>query len=98
MKIKQSQQVEREVTVHIKCDVCNKIHDGGDTPDNWHTISNHHNHWGNDSRDSYEYHDVCSIECYKTKMKEIVADYETYTNAKVDDFEIQFARLLVSTF
>ena len=98
MKIEERKQVTETkiVTVARKCDVCGKVHEGKYTPDEWHEFNHHHNEWGNDSIDSYEYHEVCSAECYAVKFKECVKDLEGYTNAKVDEFEIQFARELVN--
>lgn len=98
MEVKEIKQVIKieSVTVARICDVCGKIHEGKYTPDEWHTFNHHHNEWGNDSIDSYEYHEVCSPNCYWTKFKECVEDLKGYKNAKVDDFEIQFARLLVN--
>lgn len=97
-RIKQTQKVEREVTVHVKCDVCNKTHDGNNIPKEWHGFSIHHNHWGNDSQDSYEYFDVCSPECYKSKFKECVEAFDGFTDGEIDGFEIQFATILAKTF
>lgn len=98
MEIKENKQVIefKSVTVAIKCDVCGKVHEGKDIPDEWHTFSHHHDEWGNDSCDSHEYHEVCSPECYWAKFKECVEDLKGYNNAKVDEFEIQFARRLVN--
>jgi hypothetical protein len=97
MEIKEKKQVTefKEVTIGRKCDVCGKIHEGKYTPDEWHTFNHHHNEWGSYSYDSYEYHEVCSPECYWIKFKECVEDLKGYSNAKVDEFEIQFARMLL---
>lgn len=86
----------KTVTIGRKCDVCGKTHEGAYTPDEWHTFSHHHNEWGNDSIESLENHEVCSPECYWTKFKECVLDLKGYSSAKVDEFEIQFARRLVN--
>ena len=98
MKVVETKQVTetKMVTVARKCDVCGKVHKGKRTPNEWHAFNHHHNEWRNDSVDSYEYHEVCSPECYVVKFKECVKDLEGRTNAKVDDFEIQFARKLVN--
>ncbi len=94
MKIKERKEVTEIKTVVVgrKCDVCGKTHEGRYTPDEWHEFDHHHNEWGNDSVDSYEYHEVCSAECYAVKFKQCVKELEGYTNAEVDGFEIQFAR------
>ncbi len=97
MEIKEKKIIKefKEVTVAIKCDACGKIYKGKDTPDEWHTFNQHHNEWGNDSCDSYKRYEVCSAECYWSKFKECIADLKGYSNAKIDNFEIQFARLLI---
>lgn len=98
MEIRETKEVTetKSVVVAHKCDVCGKINNGKNIPDEWHSFNHHHNEWGNDSIDSYEYHEVCSPVCYWTKFKECVKDLEGYSDAKVDDFEIQFARRLVN--
>lgn len=97
MKIQEQQIVTKNnlITVAIKCDVCGNIHKGEYFPDDWHQISIHHNHWGCNSSESYEYFDVCSPECYWIQIKECVAEYEGFTDAKIDNFEIEFARKLI---
>lgn len=97
MEMKEIKEVTevKMVTIGRKCDVCGTIHEGRDLPDEWHSFNHHHNEWGNDSVDSYEYHEVCSPKCYWEKFKYCVKDLTGYTNAKIDDFEIQFARLLL---
>ena len=54
MKIKEKKTVTefKEITVSLKCDVCGKIHEGEELPDEWHSFNHHHNEWGNDSVDS----------------------------------------------
>lgn len=98
MEIKEKQEVIeiKSVTVAIKCDVCGKIHKGTDVPYEWHSFNHNHNEWGNDSHESYEFHQVCSPECYWVKFKECVLDLKGRKWAKVDEFEIQFARRLVN--
>jgi hypothetical protein len=98
MEIKENKEVTeiRSVIIARKCDVCGKVHEGEHTPDEWHSFNHHHQEWGNDSYDSCEYHEVCSPECYWVKFKECVLDLKGRNNAKVDEFEIQFARRLVN--
>lgn len=97
MEVNEIKQVTetKSVTVARKCDVCGNIHKGKYTPNEWHTFSHNHNEWGNDSCDSYEYHEVCSPECYLTKFKECIEDLKGRKSAKIDDFEIDFARKLI---
>lgn len=96
MEIKEKQTVTetKEITIGYKCDVCGKESHGKYFPDDWHSFSHNHNEWGDDSVDSYEYHLVCSAECYSVKLNECVIDLEGRRDAKVDEMEIQFARKL----
>ena len=97
MEVREQREVTelKVITIAVKCDVCEKINKESDIPSEWHGFNHHHNEWGNDSIDSYEYHDVCSPKCYWIKFKECVDDLDGYSDAKVDNFEIQFARLLI---
>ena len=96
MRVKEKKLVTecREVTLSVKCDVCGKMHQGSDLPDEWHSFSHHHNHWGNDSYESYEYHDVCSPECYWKRFSYCIAELDGCDDAEVDGFQIQFGRVL----
>jgi hypothetical protein len=98
MELKEEKKVTevKSVIVGHKCDFCGTIHEGKELPNEWHSFSHHHNQWGNDSVDTYKYHEVCSPKCYWIKFKECVEDLKEYENAKVDEFEIQFARRLVN--
>jgi hypothetical protein len=88
----------KTVIVGYKCDNCGKIHNG-DFPDEWHHFSSHHNEWGNDSIDSYEYYDVCSPECYVDKLTDVVeSEMSGIHNGDVDGMKIQFARRMVEYF
>ena len=97
MRIKEIQYIARneEIVIGIKCDVCGKIHKGNCLPDNWHEFDHHHGEWGNDSPDSFKWHQVCSPECYFKKLKECVSNLKGRSDASIDEFEIQFARKLI---
>lgn len=87
------------VTIGHKCDNCGKVINTERFPDEWHHFSSHHNEWGNDSCDSYEYYDVCSAKCYVEKFTDVVEnELNGRSDAEVDDKEIQFARVLVDYF
>jgi hypothetical protein len=87
--------VKRElVTVSYICDCCGKTHESSDLPDDWHMFSGHHNSWGNDSCDSYEYYLACSPKCYCKLLSKAVQDFEGYTDAIIDEFRIEFAKRL----
>ena len=72
-EIKQVKKIENGVI----CDVCNKkIREEEDYKSAYRTkmshfyeVTTHHNDWGNDSIDSYEYKDICSEECLITFLK-----------------------------
>lgn len=94
MKLTEVQELTslKEVTIGYKCDNCGKIHNGASIPDDWHDFSGHHNSWGNDSRDSYEFYTSCSPECYGKLLKKAVEEFSGYCDAIVDGFEIDFAK------
>ena len=57
------------------CDVCkNEIKHGNGY---WH-VHTWHNDWGNDSCESHEYFDVCSMECLKDKFDEYCHESKSY--------------------
>jgi hypothetical protein len=90
---------KQEVTIGYKCDCCGKEINATQLPNEWHNFNSHHDEWGNDSIDSYEYYDVCSPKCYRDKMIQIVeGEYKNRKWATIDEKDIQFARLLVETF
>lgn len=60
--------IEKECVISKRCDVCGKDIPPASksfprelTP--YYKIKTHHNDWGNDSIESYEYKDACSPEC-----------------------------------
>ena len=84
------------VKTHVICDVCGKEEIGSCLPDNWHEISAHHNNWGNDSCESFEEWMVCSPDCYKVKLKEVVSEFSEYNTAEIDKMQIEFAKSMVA--
>lgn len=64
-------QTKREVTDEtlrsVICDNCKKEieikHSSYRTGGVYYEVTTHHNDWGNDSRESFEYFDFCSYEC-----------------------------------
>ena len=93
MEILEKQNVTefKNVIIAHKCDVCGKTNSGEYTPNDWHTFSHNHNEWGNDSCESYEYHEVCSPECYWIKFEYCVKDLKDRKSAKIDEYDIAFA-------
>jgi hypothetical protein len=95
MKLIKRQNIIKEVVIGVKCDVCETEHIGN-ISDEWHNFSSHHDGWGNDSCASYEYYDVCSIECYKQQLEECLKDLEEYSHwAWIDGFTYEFTKRLV---
>ena len=98
MKLTEYKEVTKRerVTIGYKCDNCGKIHNENSMPDSWHEFSGHHNSWGNDSCESYEYYMACSPECYAKLLQKAVEEFEEYSDAEIDNFEIDFAKRMVS--
>ena len=82
--------VEEEVTTGIKCDFCGKMippmqGDCDNTRTPFYHIKTHHYDWGNDSIDSYEEFDACSIECALRKTKVyLIENYETINTQRIE--------------
>ena len=66
---------------HMICDICCKTEISGH---HWY-IRTFHNDWGNDSCDSVEGFDVCSIDCLKQKLDE----YANESNNEYNTMEIE---------
>lgn len=62
--------VIQEKTTGIKCDSCLKIYPPGS---GLFYFNSHHNDWGHDSIDSYDYYHACSVDCY-TKLLGVCLD------------------------
>lgn len=92
--IKEYQTVNKEVRVGCKCDVCGvevKGYAAG-----WFHFNTHHSEWGNYSCESYEYYDVCSAECYVSKLTESVKDMSSYKRSgRIAEMSIEFAEKLL---
>lgn len=66
------------------CDVCgNEIASN----DSYWELTTHHNDWGNDSIESYEYFDVCSQNCMRKKFEEYLKDSDNDYNTMCFDVE-----------
>lgn len=79
-EIKEHTVTERVlVKRELICDICKQkiLHGVG-----YWEVTTHHNDWGNDSCESYEHFDVCSVECLKSKFDEYCddssSDYNTW--------------------
>lgn len=73
--------VKYKITKAIKCDVCHKEILG-----KYWQLTTHHNGWGNDSIDSYEYFDLCSRECINKKLDEYI---KACKNSYTQEFELE---------
>lgn len=66
---------EKEVCIATFCDKCNKQiirPKSYSEAKNFHFyhVTTHHSDWGNDSIESYQYFDFCSMDCLKPHMNE----------------------------
>ena len=65
------------------CDICQKKIES----DSYWKLTTHHNDWGNDSHESYEYFDVCSKKCLAEKFEEYLKDSDNDINTMC--FEVE---------
>lgn len=65
------------------CDVCKKEI----ATNSFWKLTTHHNDWGNDSIESYEYFDVCSADCLREKFDEYVKNSDNDWNTMCFDVE-----------
>lgn len=96
-KITEQKEVNRieEITTGLKCDGCGCEESSPRTND-WQELSAHHDSWGNDSVDSWEYYDCCSPECYIDVLEKCLVEFERYKiGAKFNNMEFVFAKKLV---
>jgi hypothetical protein len=77
MKIYEEKEVikKQKVVKTIVCDECRKDINQLDT-NHYYSVSTHHNKWGNDSVDSWNYFDFCSYKCLSENMEKYYADGE----------------------
>lgn len=69
------------------CDVCKK--EIQENKSYW-ELTTHHNDWGNDSCESYEYFDTCSKECLRNKFEEYIEISDNNFNTM--SFEVERKR------
>ena len=70
---------EVKTTKCLKCDVCDKEFVG-----KYWNLCTHHNDWGNDSCESFEYFDLCSEDCVRKKLDEYFDNCETSYTQKFE--------------
>ena len=89
-------QIEKEVVttevVGYQCDVCSRQVRKSQNR----SITAMHYDWGNDSCDSVKTFDVCSKECYETKIRELCVSerYRKY-RSYFDDIPISFWKYML---
>ena len=88
--VKQQVTVEKEIDVGVVCDGCGKeIRNKNNMNERiarlpYYEVTTHHNDWGNDSVDSYEYFDFCSLDCMLPHMRTY---YKTANGSESYDVE-----------
>lgn len=92
---KRIENVQKEVVYQTVCDACGKVGEGSE-PKGWHRFDSHHGDWGNDSIESWDYHDVCSFSCYLEIVRKVVEDYGDGSTLSVDEKDYEFIRGMLS--
>lgn len=84
--------VVQDKTTGIQCDACGKAYPAN--ADLFY-FNSHHQDWGNDSIDSYEYHHACSVDCYTMLLgKCIDALSDNQRTAEIADMPYGFVKML----
>lgn len=88
--------ITKETIVGHTCDTCRKEErDYQVYKDNWFNFSEGHGGWGNDNIDSVNSYDVCSPECFLTKLTERVEWNDGYPDAEIADMPVAFCKRLL---
>ncbi|MEV0360114.1 hypothetical protein AB0H71_29050 [Nocardia sp. NPDC050697] len=98
-ELKEKKQVLRDETVAYKCDFCDKVeHEYSTYKDTWYRFSRSHQGWGNDSCESYESFDVCSVRCFTAILKKELSELSAYArhDAEIADMPFAFAQSLAA--
>lgn len=81
-------------TVGYRCDVCGKeVRE--DSPKGWFDLSYGHGEWGNDSIDSLERRDACSVACLTIALGKAVEELQQYERSayfRLNDFDLNAAK------
>jgi hypothetical protein len=97
-EIRETRSVKQERTVGYKCDACEKqTTDLAQCSIEWYHFHEGHQGWGNDSGESYQEHDVCSLDCFITQLQDRLPDLLEYAGdgAKIADMPVAFAQKLL---
>jgi hypothetical protein len=97
--ITEERTIKQSVTVAWKCDVCGvRTSDEEQYNQEWYHFGEGHYGWGNDSSDSREWHDVCSVDCFIQQLqKSLSGDLMEYADrgAEIADMPVKFAQKLL---
>lgn len=96
--VKEKRTVEREVAVAWICDVCGvQTTNSEQYEQEWFGFIESHQGWGRDSSDSYQGHDVCSVDCFIKQLQESLPDLLEYADddAEIADMPAKFAQKLL---
>lgn len=91
-RIYEKQKVERDVTIGVECDNCDK-QVKGEAPPTWHYFFVNWGYYGGDPEDTTEWLDACSPACYIALIKE--RSSRINDRSEIDEMTLDFARLLV---
>ena len=97
-KIKEIRTVSQEVTVGWKCDVCDvQTTSKRQYSQEWYSFSESHRGWGNDSVESYDCFDVCSVSCFISQLQQSIPSLMEYSddNAEIANMPVKFAQKLL---
>jgi len=97
MDITEKRQVEKDVIIAVKCDICSTQVDSTDyeVPDTWHQFASSHNSWGDESWTSHKQYDVCSPKCFIAKLHSVVKELKTDTSPEIGDMKLPFLERLL---
>jgi len=78
MDVEETKLVNRTVTVGKKCDVCEKVSKDIHDYSKWLNVSHRHYGWDNDSVESIEHFDICSINCLRTQLDDSLDEMQDH--------------------
>lgn len=82
------EMVKKRVVAFYNCDNCKKSVKSEEDIKSFH---GGHQEWGNDSIESYEYFDVCSMKCYLDIIKRELDEYaDQYPSYQIDNQSAKF--------
>jgi hypothetical protein len=96
--VKELKTVKEEVTVAWRCDACGvQTSNKEQYEQEWHHFSESHQSWGNDSGDSWKWHDVCSVDCFTRQLQKSIPDLMEYadSDAEIAEMPVRFAQKLL---